>query len=209
MTDHELDAALASALDVDHSPEFVARVRTRVAAEAASPSWYARRSVRMGLGASFSAAALVAVLAWPGDGELRPVADAVPGQSVASAPAAPMSDLSSTLGTPQATATAPGATGTMPHVRSVASAVRQQRAQRLESAPWRAALAPDEPRGPEVVVSADEARAFRLLVERASQGLVPARLPGEAVDPDAPIVVSRIEIDPVTIEPLPRIPLLQ
>jgi hypothetical protein len=29
------------------------------------------------------------------------------------------------------------------------------------------------------------------------------------VDPETPIVVSRIEIDPVTIEPLPRIPQLQ
>ena len=35
MTDQELDRALASALDVEHGPEFVARVRMRVAAEPA------------------------------------------------------------------------------------------------------------------------------------------------------------------------------
>ena len=64
MTDQELDRVLAAAVNVDHSPEFFARVRSRVADEQIA-RWPLRWPLALA-GAALSAAALIAaIVAWP------------------------------------------------------------------------------------------------------------------------------------------------
>jgi hypothetical protein len=64
MTDHELDRALAAAINVDHSPDLLARVRAHVAAQPVGPPRHVRLFVLAG--AAYVAAALIAaIVTWP------------------------------------------------------------------------------------------------------------------------------------------------
>ena len=55
---------------------------------------------------------------------------------------------------------------------------------------------------PEVVIAPDDARAFELFVTTARQGLIPHELPTGGSDERATLTVPKLEITPVTIEPL-------
>ena len=188
MTDEELDSTLASAVNVDPSPDFLARVRMTVAAESMSPQGHTRWPA-VAAGAVLSAALVVTLIGmWPRAAG-RPLAPAPPtGDAVLVSPHITMGP-------------APRAV-VAPPVRVEAPRTSRRRLLPLAVAAS-PALAPS--RAPEVLVSPDEQRAFETLVARAAEGRIPPVLPSDDVSAQAALAFSKIEVPGVEVEPLPPI----
>jgi hypothetical protein len=186
MTDAELDRTLDAALGVDPSPEFLARVRNRVATEPTRTPWLGTwRHVdawgMAGLGAAAGTALVVATLVWPRPPDLPP---AVGGQSAGTAPPVPVEAV-----TPPAK---PGQGLNSPE-------------QGMRPRPAVAAARPSAQAAvnAEVVVAPAEAAALRTLFANVSQGHVaPSWLPDLAA-PSGPLEpIDAIDVAPIAVNPL-------
>lgn len=186
MNDQELARALRAAVNVSHSPEFLARVRARVDVEQ-MPRWSLRWPMVLA-GATMSAVAIAAaIVAWPA-GE-RSVSVQAP--------------VAVSEGRPD-----PAPPASPPAIRDPRSAIRHPRSavvrgnanmrrQPLAASPF-----------PEVLISPEDARAFDLLVASARARRIP-ELPADSVSARHEVTLPRIEVPHVIIEPLPEIARLE
>ena len=186
-----LDREIEDLLAVDHSPAFTARVRAGVAAgPGPGASWWSWRLVPAGGGL---AALIAAVVLWPSIPSDR-MTDIQP----APAPAAQVS------AGPEVNAVraveAPPSDTAAPVATTPAASRAASRAPAGASTAAAAASAP--PRAAAIVISPEDARAFRLLLTRTREGMV-VDLP---IDRDDPVAGPPwIEIAPVVIEPLAQL----
>jgi hypothetical protein len=205
--DELLDRALEAALDVDPSPEFVARVRLRVAGEPRAASWGGPWRAAAA-GGAVAACVLLAVWLWPlervadpfGAGSRqRPVQTAV----VEHPQSLPRSEDPS----PQpASAAARGAGNAGAYRRPAASS--QRSAVMVEAERGAAPAPPDFRPLPEVRVSAEEVRAYQMLF--ANVPVQPVTVVGE--DPTVPAQSAELHdlaLTPLIIEPRPQIARLE
>jgi hypothetical protein len=179
MTDETLDRELAAAFAVEHSPEFLARVRSRVAGETARPaigSWMFASAT-----AIIAIAVAVLVIATR---SATTVVPSVVGRDIALA------------GIPAVPPIVDPAT-----VPRIAEPSRPRQSKRASASP-----AVNEG-GHVVLISQDEQRAFALLVRTIEDGrLSPAA--GLSAAPGEPVLES-IQIPPLDTTPLPDIPQLE
>jgi hypothetical protein len=184
MSDLQLDRELEQALAVDHSPEFLARVRTRIEAEQVRAGWGFRWVIAAGAAAAAVVVAFVAV--------------APPATVPPSSPSAP----SRSVAAPAAARTAAGPRvpqdSTSPGTRVTPSPVREAVQAAVGSQPGAADVRPL----PEVLISEDEVRVYRMLlgmVEQQPEAAQPARVrkESELVElPDVALMPLRIEALP-------------
>jgi hypothetical protein len=183
LNDRALEREIESLLAVDPSPEFLARVRARLATEPVPSSW------GWGFGFAVAGAAavvLIAVLIAPW---MRSTPTDLPRQATVT------DDVTLEPAPPQPTA----------GVR-----VRQD-AGRIAGGARRVRIQTDAVRGSdvspfgEVLISADEVRAYEFVVGITRQQRLPAAPAEESVDGALPPVT----IEPLTIEPLPQIARLE
>ena len=179
MNDQELARALRAAVNVGHSPEFLARVRARVAVEQ-MPRWSLRWPVVLA-GATMSAVAIVAaIVAWPAGERSMSVQAPVAVSEGRNDPAPPASP---------------------PAIRVPPSAVVRGNANIRR-------LPPAASPFPEVLISPEDARAFDLLVTSARAHRIP-ELPTDSVSARHEVTLPRIDVPHVIIEPLPEIARLE
>ena len=196
LNDPALEREIESLLAVDPSFEFVARVRTRLASEPAPSSW----GWSLGFGVAGAAAAVVlsAVLIAPW---IRSTPTDIPRQAtvtrdVTLEPAPPQLAAGVRL-TPDAGRMAGGIRrGRIPAVAGGFGARRRQ----ADAPP----VSDASPFG-EVLVSADEVRAYELVVGIIRQ----QRLPAVPVDEPVDGALPPVTIEALTIEPLPQIARLE
>jgi hypothetical protein len=171
-----LDREIEDLLAVDPSPEFVAKVRQRVAAEPAPSSWWL--SWRPATAAVGFAALAAAALLWP-----------------SAAPVAPRDDKTSAPATGRRSAPTSEA-GKAP----VASTLAAGTASVDTPSHRRASAAPNRPASSPVLIQRDEAKAMNLLLTRVRDGTLPDMTETLAgVDATGP---EWIAIPPVAIEPI-------
>jgi hypothetical protein len=185
ITDDALDRQLDAAFEVQPSPEFLARIRGRVATEAMRPAWQMGwPPVAWGAGGlSLAAAALLAARLWAPSGDVTP------------------SPVDHAIATPTVVA---GDTvrPELPAVSDVTGLVAAQvpRRGRMVSGSRRLTGAEREPG---VLIAADEAAALRDLFANFSEGRIAASMSPEA--PAAPAMLAPIlviEVAPISMEPL-------
>jgi len=195
MNDQAIDRALREALDVSPSPDFVARVRMRVAYEPVPRSLWSRWTVwtPVAAGALVAAAIVVAIVV----GSLDRVRHEPDGTTSANAPAAtdvPLPVPRVREATPDATDVAPLRLAPLP----VASGRSPTAASHVASGFSRTA------RGPDVLVPPGELAAMRRLLTSVRDrriDLMPVL--GQAPDAGADLRPSPdIAIPPITVEPL-------
>lgn len=177
MNDHELDRMLNHAVNVDHSAEFLVRVRGRVAQEQDSPGGGLRWLV------AASSVAVVLLVALTVSWRAREAAPARPSVVVQSTDA-PIEQRSATRAIDG------------PAVAQPAAVRRQTRNRRA------AVIDPATTAFPEILISPEDARAFEVFVAYALENRLPSELSTDTSADSAPLVVSRIEIPPLAIEPL-------
>jgi hypothetical protein len=181
MNDESLDREIESLLASEPSPEFVARVRTRVASERAPGRW---RASWMFAAAGAVAAVIVALIAWPSP-------EVVPSNGVPVEP-------------PRMTEAAPAIAprparlperGRPTAVRAVAATVERDRRIDIDL--------------PEVVIAENEMRTFASLVANIRQSRFDAAVP-VAPNPDTPLEIKELPpVEPLEIEPIVRVAALQ
>ena len=180
-----LEREIESLLSAEPSPEFLARVRTRVAEEPEPARWRAPWMLAV---ATAVVVLIVAVIAWPSR-ELVPVGSTGPALQVSLQPN--LRDASET--TEQAKPVEPTS-------RPRASA----RVVALTDAPERAL----EIQLPEVVLGENEVKAYSALVATIRQRRFDVAVPA-APDLDAPIEIKDLPpIEPIEIEPIVKLALL-
>ena len=189
LNDPTLEREIESLLAVDPSPEFLARVRTRIAQDSPPSPWRWNWGFAL-IGAA--AAVLLAVFVTSWTTSFTPTA--VPQQTVST------EDVTLKSAPPQpadGVRLAPGAgsmAGSVPRVRH-ADAHRQAVQPAISDAPPFA----------EVLVSADEVRAYELVVGITRQ----QRLPAPPVEEPVGGALPPVTIEALTIEPLPQIARLE
>ena len=183
MSDAAFDRDLQAALDVAPSPEFVARVRTRVAGEVRRPGWQAGWYWMAGAAvASVTIAVIAGTMLGTATPELPAAGQPEPMKAVTVAPI---------VGPRQRVQ--PAAAGR--HVparatREAATAVAGERSM------------------PEVLLSSDEQRALRLLVRLASDSEAADALRQQSV-PEPGNALPALDIPSLEIEPLPQLARLE
>jgi len=171
-----LDREIEDLLAVDPSPEFVAKVRQRIAAEPAPLSWWL--SWRPATAGVALAAVVGAALLWPSAAPVAPRSGTAIPPTIGRT-SAPTSDAS------RAPAASTFATGT-------ASVITPSR--------HRASTAPNRPASSPVLIQRDEAKAMNLLLTRVREGALPDMTGAlAAVDATGP---EWIAIVPVVIAPI-------
>jgi len=205
LTDADLDRELDAALDLEPSPEFLARVRMRIESEPRRAPWPlgvrvgARRWALTGLGA-LAAGVVMVVLATtvirPERSESpRPanqVAGMVPPASTFAGPSAPSAPVRSPAGVlPPADVVPPGS-----------GAVRRAPARSSSRTVAAAATVTTPP----VLVAANEVAALERLFARAREGRVEISAPPEQPDQSvasAPLApIEAIDVAPISVGPL-------
>ena len=186
LSDDALDRELDAALNVEPSPEFVARVRTRVAGEAVGPAWWASWTLVASGGLAAAIVILVAVIWWPGAGNDRRAADTF----LASGPAADSGTAFVTPPDVPEPRTTPAAPASPPSRPARRSGVRPEVDTVVPVVPG------GQPPFAEVIVSADQQRALAAVMATLRRGVMP-RLPDEPEVADEPL--PAIQIDPITI----------
>jgi hypothetical protein len=175
LTDEALTREIEAALIVDPSPEFVARIRTRVGRELGA-EWGSFPRIAMTAACAMVIAALIVVSQWP-DGDVNHMAMRLPDPPVQSATE------------PEQAVSAPTSAIELPAPR-VTSAHRVA----VDAAP-----ADVGPTG-DVVISAEEAEALKDLFVRFSQRRIEV-VPSTEVASRTSSVID-ITIDPIVVEPL-------
>ena len=174
-TDASLDREIESLLAVDPSPEFVARVRTRVAQEPWPGSW---RMSWMFAAAGVVAVVIVTMVVWPSGEPTTP--NGAPQPTPRAAQAVEMGTAQPSLRAPQPT-----------------SKLARARAGAVTAAPNRRA----EIDLPEVLIAENEARTFARLLTSLRQDGFEAAVP-ELPNPDTPLEVRELPVEHIEIEPL-------
>jgi hypothetical protein len=198
LTDSALDREISRALNVDPSPEFLARVRMRVAHETMPAPWRFRWLVLAGAAAVVVFA--VVVMFWPAPKQTVPQQAAVPQTVVPAgreaAPAPP--------------AVAPAAPSTRGMPRSVAPRAQLARVEQLPTAAPAADREAEHglPPFPEVLISADEVRAYQRLLGIAEQQQLPPPRRAAAED-EGGVELHDIELASLRIEALPPLARLE
>ncbi|MGQ0735765.1 MAG: hypothetical protein ACT4QD_19190 [Acidobacteriota bacterium] len=185
MSDEALAGEIERALDVDPSPEFLARVRTRIASEPAASGWGLSWRV-VGAGA-LAATVLVALVVTRPE---RPSAPALPAEAAVATPIVESSPAGSPVAppSPRATASAPPLSSPGP-------------VQLLQATP---AV------GPDVSISHRHLAALAALMERIREGRIdPTALNVLQTETTALEPLDTIDIHPIVFEPLPRLALLE
>jgi hypothetical protein len=181
--DASLDREIASMLASEPSPEFLARVRARVAEEPEPRGW---RAPWMFAVAGAVVAVIVAVLAWPERG-ITPPNDASIEQSeiVETAEATPRPPIPS----------APVERELPTAVKAVVSAAQPERPIDIDL--------------PEVVIADNEVQTFAALVTSIRQRRFDAAVPA-APNPDTPLEIKELPpVEPLEIEPIVKLAALQ
>jgi hypothetical protein len=182
VTDESLDREMESLLAVEPSPDFLARVRARVAEEPLPRRW---RTSWMFASAAAVAAAVVALLAWPASEQApsRPAPVEPPhivdaGRAIVSAPVTQPSPV------PKPVSVSAGAAVPAPD-RAIDIAL------------------------PEVMIAGNEVAAYTALVASIRQSRFDVAVPA-ALDLDAPIEIKGLPpIEPIEIEPIVKLAALQ
>jgi len=187
MTDAALDREIAAALNVDLSPAFMARVRQRVADAPAplGPPWSWRA-----VAAAMAAALTLALVVWRSDHDAGRSA-----QDLGVIPSQAIVPLTGAIpGTPQPSASSDATRSRLPggfRIHGPHTLLAKGRDRARETATRSVHTEP------EVLISTNEARAFRDLIESLRDGRIdPASLP-----PDLP-PLAEITIPPITITPV-------
>jgi hypothetical protein len=184
--DEALDREIESALAAEPSPEFLARVRARIAAGPAPSLW--RPSWGFAGGLSLAGAVLLTVVFVRSE-RPRPPDSALPADPITAAPIAAV--------TPAGIPIAPFEPTTL--MAAAAESSGRVRIQRSAAAT-----------APAIVISPRDAAALRLLMANLREGRVdPSVLAAlqEAAPPLEPL--ATVAIQPIAIEPLPRLALLE
>lgn len=200
MTDEELQAQIDEALDVAPAPDFRARVHARIAQEPQTPRWWMPRAALGGCLAGVVFVLSFWIMTSPAPSEAPASSTAVArdasssemGRTAAAVPQSAIAAHASVAATPEPTTSATGST------RATAS----PSSGRLSFEPAGTVRRIDLP---EVIVAADQPAAVARFVALASRGAAPAPRPTGPAMADEPLHVPSIEIEPLTIEPLPRI----
>ena len=190
-SDFDLDGEIARALNVDPSPEFLARVRMRVASEPAPAPWRLRWVVLAGAAAAVVLLAVVMTL-WPDADRAEPQQAALPD-------ATPLPQPPSAPASPPVVSEDPPAPGTPPSAPAGAQLARQETP---AGATGDAQPQHELPPFPEVLISADEVRAYRMLLgivdpQKMAASPPPARAGDGVVD------LQDIDLASLKIEALP------
>jgi hypothetical protein len=185
VSDALLDREIESLLAVEPSPEFVARVRTRVAQEPEQGRW---RSVWMFAVAGTVAVVIVAVIAWPSREPAPPSSTSID-----------VPRLAKTV----ETITPPTTTERQP------LASRRQSGRRAATVTSIARDREFDIDLREVVVAENEARAFASLVASIRQHRFDAAM-SSAPNPDTPLEIKELPpVEPLEIEPIVKLAALQ
>lgn len=191
LSDQDLDRELEAALGIEPSPQFLARVRTRVASEPERSRW------RLGLteplfGLAIAGIVLALVVSeWRR--EDRPIAPVIHDAAGAQSPHASEGSASAHVreaGEPLSVTAATGAGAGKGPTRRVAS-------EQLQALPAETPL-----RLSPVIFSEDERHALLTLVHAVEEGRLPP-LPATAEATDRTAPMRELHIDPLVIEPLP------
>jgi hypothetical protein len=194
MTDAALEREIERALTVDPSPEFLARVRARVATEVVSPRWLIRWEL---VTAGIALASVLVVMMM-----FRPSQErGGNGAAGENAPPATLVDRTPRITTPPASTEEPSnsfpvAVPTTPALgRSV-----------TDRAP---ANTPDDVTIPEVVIAPQETAGLRSLMALVSDGRFDSSVLGEQPDATTFDQADEIIIQPIAIEPLAALALVE
>ena len=188
LTDAELDAALdgelEAALSVDPSPEFAARVRTRVQRErdAAASSW------RWGIAAAVAVVAMIALVVAMSRPDRARIAQ----------------DENAARRQPAAARTAPDlGPGPVAQDSTASEALKSVPTRVLGTSGGRRSRPSAVVREPELLIAADEARALRQLFSNVRRGLVDLSSLQESPPATAALQPpSEISFSPITFEPI-------
>ena len=184
--DDPLGREIANALDVDPSPEFLARVRARIASERGPTGWRLSWGV-VGVGGAVAATVVMALVVTRSQ---RPPAAAL---SVKPTVATPIVE-SAPTGPPIATQSPP-----LPTAASVVESTGRKHIRRAT---------PNT--GPEVIIAPRDAAALRVLMMNIREGRVELTALDALQAVAAPLEpLDKIAIQPVAIQPLPRLALLE
>ncbi len=187
MSDEALEREIENALAVDPSPEFLARVRTRIAIESSTPAAWRLPWRVVGIGTLVTTVGLTLVIAW----SVREPNPVLPGP-VALIPTAE----SAQTRAPIATTRSPSA--------AEAPAGRSVELGRVRVRP--AALTKE----PEILISPGDAAALRVLIMNIHEGRIDATVLNAVQRIATPLEpLGEIVIQPIAIEPLPRLALLE
>ena len=198
--DREIDAALA----VDPSPEFVARIRARIASEPAPASWWQLRWVMLVPVAS-AAVVVVAAAIWLQEPSPEQVTSRAGNDVVLAPPALEQPAI------PQLEATAPprpwSGRRTPPAVARTLSG--PPAVARTLSGPPVVARTLSGPREPEVLISRDEQRGLELLLTAVRDGRITPTLASQLVAPNTATEAADIAISDIVIQPLQQFAALE
>jgi hypothetical protein len=185
MTHGPLDSEIESMLAVEPSPEFVARVRVRVAREPEPKGW---RAWWLWAVPGVAAMVMAAVIAWPS----RELPSPFPRGA---APPAPQQSRPVETIAGRAAAASPPVRRRLATASAVARADTPDRAIEIDL--------------PEVVIADNEARTFAALVASARQSPFEVAVPA-APDPDTPLEITELPtVEPLEIEPIVKLAALQ
>jgi hypothetical protein len=192
LSDAALDRELDAALNVDPSPEFQARVRLRVARDEAATGW--RFEWRLaGVMAAVATLALAVITLWPA------AQPSVPRAAVTAVPAVAEATTSERPVPPSVA---------LPTTPRIAGPGLQ--ASPAEAPPTRlTALAPIVLPLPEVLVSADEVRAYEMLFAIVRPEPSPPAARAGDTGPSETVELEDLAIVPLRIEPLPQMARVQ
>jgi hypothetical protein len=206
--DEALGREIERALAVDPSPEFVAGIRRRVAAERVPrfDAWVARWLLVAGGAVAAAAVAVAIYLGLPLPANRSEPAEPT---TIARADAAPTKVVPNRGQVPTESARTAGPRGGRGAAAQAARVRTEERPSSSSGAtPARGAVNPF----PEVIVAASEARAFRQLLAMAQTGRIEVvdmadteGVPGTLLAPEAPAIV----IEPITIAPIEIVSTLQ
>jgi hypothetical protein len=192
MNDQAIDRALREALDVSPSPDFVARVRTRIANEPPPRSLWGRWTVwtQLAAGALVAAAVVIAVVVGGrkqhGDTTTQLRRDATAADVRLSAPSVRETASSRASGFPSRTLRA----GSQTRIGATKTPATEGGRR-------------DILREPEVLIAQDEAAALRQLLARAGEGRIVGASPAtDASGATVDLMPPEIMIPPIKIDPL-------
>ena len=180
LNDDALEREIEHALAVDPSPEFLARLRTRIANEPRPVSWHGWRLVGVG------ALAGTLVLAFVINSFKRDTETLLPSSSVATTPISVPAQVAQTTLPPAPAVPAPPSTGERARAQ-----VRRPVAE------------------PEILIPPGEAAALRLLVMNIREGRIDASKWDDAAAAALLEPITEIVIRPISIEPLPQLALVE
>lgn len=209
--ERELEREIEAALYVDPSPQYLARIRIRIADEAAASGWPVVRGIGARGWGLLTAGMAVAIVALVFIIFLRPVSEG-PVSREAAAPPVPASDAVADA-SPAAEQKSDRRAGPAPSPPTLGA---PRAAPRIAS-PTRAAAPLGEterPSLPEVLVSPDERRAMELLLTATREGVLElppddSPAPAERLTPSDVEIAPIPAIAPLRIEPLPPIARLE